>query len=149
MQIKHFLKNAQKSLEVALKCIQKDVKNLSKIWFRNGTKDNNTSSHMLLDHCICIRLVAVAFQSEVIWRRGSPWSILAPPWILTDLAKNNNTCKGPLVLHPYQVSSKSIKRFWRRMWKYEKFTDGRRDMTIGSGELKRRQIKLMEDCQGF
>ena len=41
--------------------------------------------------------------------------------------KNNNTCKGPWVLHPYQVSSKSIKRFWRRSRKCEKFTDdGRR-----------------------
>ena len=40
--------------------------------------------------------------------------------------KNNKTCKGPWVLHPYQVSSKSIKRFWRRSRKCEKFTpDGR------------------------
>ena len=38
--------------------------------------------------------------------------------------KNNNTCKGPWVLHPYQVSSKSIWRFWRRSRKCEKFTDG-------------------------
>ena len=28
-------------------------------------------------------------------------------------SKNNNTCKGPWILHPYQVSSKSIKRFWK------------------------------------
>ena len=41
--------------------------------------------------------------------------------------KNNNTCKGPWVLHPYQVSSKSIQRFWRRSRKSEKFTDGRTD----------------------
>ena len=39
--------------------------------------------------------------------------------------KNNNTCKGPWVLHPYQDSSKSIQRFWRRSPKCEKFTDGR------------------------
>ena len=42
--------------------------------------------------------------------------------------KNNNTCKGPWVLHPYQVSSKSIERFWRRSWKCESLrttTDGR------------------------
>ena len=39
---------------------------------------------------------------------------------------NNNTCKGPWVLHSYHVSSKSIKRFWRRSRKCEKFTDGRR-----------------------
>ena len=41
--------------------------------------------------------------------------------------KNNNTCKGPWVLHPYQVSSKSIKRFWRRSWKCKCLTDGRTD----------------------
>ena len=44
--------------------------------------------------------------------------------------KNNNTCKGPWVLHPYQVSSKSIKRFWRRSWKCESLQtddDGRTD----------------------
>ena len=38
--------------------------------------------------------------------------------------KNNNTCKGPWVLHPYQVPSKSIKRFWRRSWKC-KLSNGR------------------------
>ena len=49
--------------------------------------------------------------------------------------KNNNTCKGPWVLHPYQVSSKSIKRFWRRSWKCESLRtttttdDGRRRTT--------------------
>ena len=47
--------------------------------------------------------------------------------------KNNNTCKGPWVLHPYQVSSKSIKRFWRRSRKCEKFTDGRRTTTTTDG----------------
>ena len=47
--------------------------------------------------------------------------------------KNNNTCKGPWVLHAYQVSSKSIKQFWRRSWKCEKFTPdaGRRRQTDG------------------
>ena len=40
--------------------------------------------------------------------------------------KNNNTCKGPWVLHPYQVSSKSIKRIWRRSWKC-KLSNGRTD----------------------
>ena len=37
----------------------------------------------------------------------------------------NNTCKEPWVLHPYQVSSKSIKRFWRRSWNW-KLSNGRR-----------------------
>ena len=30
--------------------------NVSKIWLRNGTKNNNTSSHMLLDHCYAFDL---------------------------------------------------------------------------------------------
>ena len=60
--------------------------------------------------------------------------------------KNNNTCKGPWVLHPYQVSSKSIQRFWRRSRKCEKFTDGRTDdgrcaMTIAHSSLRLRWAK--------
>ena len=64
--------------------------------------------------------------------------------------KNNNTCKGPWVLHPYQVSSKSIQRFWRRSRKCEKFTDGRRTdgrtdgrcaMTIAHSSLRLRWAK--------
>ena len=31
--------------------VKKDVKYASKIWLRNGTKNNKTSSHMLQDHC--------------------------------------------------------------------------------------------------
>ena len=51
--------------------------------------------------------------------------------------KNNNTCKGPWVLHAYQVSSKSIKRIWRRSRKCEKFTDdGRCAMTIAHSSLR-------------
>ena len=30
--------------------VQKNVENASKIWLWNGTKSNNTTSHMLLDH---------------------------------------------------------------------------------------------------
>ena len=73
-----------------------------------------------------------------VWRRsflkkGTPRDLFLPRpgsapggiW-----PKNNNTCKGPWVLHPYQVSSKSIKRFWRRSRICEKFTpDGRRRRT--------------------
>ena len=67
--------------------------------------------------------------------------------------KNNNTCKGPWVLHPYQVSSKSIQRFWRRSRKCEKFTDGQTDdddgrtddgrcaMTIAHSSLRLRWAK--------
>ena len=75
--------------------------------------------------------------------------------------KNNNTCKGPWVLHPYQVSSKSIKRFWRRSRKCEKFTDGRRTpdrqtdrqtddgrcaMTIAHSSLRLRWAKNLKIC---
>ena len=69
--------------------------------------------------------------------------------------QNNNTCKEPWVLHPYKVSSKSIKRFWRRSRKCEKFTDdGRTDrqtdrrtddggcaMTIAHSSLRLRWAK--------
>ena len=60
--------------------------------------------------------------------------------------KNNNTCKGPWVLHPYQVSSKSIQWFWRRSRKCEKFTDGWTDdgrcaMTIAHSSLWLRWAK--------
>ena len=58
--------------------------------------------------------------SDLFWPR--PGSAPGRIW-----PKNNNTCKGPWVLHPYKVSSKSIKRFWRRSRKCEKFMpDGRR-----------------------
>ena len=51
-------------------------------WLRIGTKNNNTAFRSLL----CIRFVAVAFQSEFVL-----------PWIrpLADRAENNNACAGP------------------------------------------------------
>ena len=59
--------------------------------------------------------------------------------------KNNNTCKGPWVLLPYQVSSKSIKRFWRS-WNVKVYDDGRTDdgqctMTIAHLSLRLRWAK--------
>ena len=110
--------------------VQKDVKNASKIWLRNGTKNNNTSSHILLDHCYPFGLsLKPSGLKKKFLEEGDPRDLFSPRpgsapgriW-----PKNNNTCKGPWVLHPYQVSSKSIKRFWRRSQKCEKFTDGRR-----------------------
>ena len=89
-----------------------------------------------------------------VWRRsflkkGTPRDLFLPRpgsapggiW-----PKNNNTCKGPWVLHPYQVSSKSIQWFWRRSRKCEKFTDGRTDdgrcaMTIAHSSLRLRWAK--------
>ena len=37
--------------------VQKDVKNASKIWLPNETKNNNTSYHMFLDHCYAFGLL--------------------------------------------------------------------------------------------
>ena len=53
MQIKH--SNAYKSIEIALKYTKmtkskKTSKTRKKNWLQNGTKINNASSHMLLDH---------------------------------------------------------------------------------------------------
>ena len=91
-----------------------------------------------------------------VWRRsllkkGTPRDLFWPrPGSATGgiWPKNNNTCKGPWVLHPYQVSSNSIKRFWRRSRICEKFTpdgrrtygrtDGRRAMTIAHSSLRLR-----------
>ena len=109
-----------------------------------------------------------------VWRRsflkkGTPRDLFlprppgsAPGWIWP---KNNNTCKGPWVLHAYQVSSKSIKQFWRRRRKCEKFTpdgrrtdddgrtttdgrtdDGRCAMTIAHSSLRLRWAKNWRIC---
>ena len=91
-----------------------------------------------------------------VWRRsflkkGTPRDLFWPRpgsapgriWL-----KNNNTCKGPWVLHPYQVSSKSIERFWRRSRKCESLRttdertdDGRCAMTIAHSSLRLRWAK--------
>ena len=60
-----FLINVDKTLKSYRSCIkirqndyvQNDVNTASKIWLRNGTKNNNTSSHMLLDHCYAFGLI--------------------------------------------------------------------------------------------
>ena len=103
-----------------------------------------------------------------VWRRsflkkGTPCDLFLPRpgsapgriW-----PKNNNTCKGPWVLHPYQVSSKSIKWFWRRSRKCESLRtttttttdddDGRTDdrrcaMTIAHLSLWLRWAKKKSD----
>ena len=89
---------------------------------------------------------SVCCCSLPVWsllKKGAPWPILASPWI-RPWPKNNNTCKGPWVLHPYQVSSKSIKRFWRSR-KCEKFTlDGRCTMIIAHSSLWLRWAKNPE-----
>ena len=71
--------------------------------------------------CPCIPPPSV---EEIYQRMGTFWPTFACGgatcwWIRT---KNNNTCRGSWVLHPYQVSLKSIKRFWRRSRKCGKLT---------------------------
>ena len=75
--------------------------NTSKIWLPNGTNNNNTSPHMLLDHC-----------SLVVWRRKKkffkgPHNIFLPcprsaPWQIWP--QHLKACALPWALHPYQVS---------------------------------------------
>ena len=115
--------------------------NASEIWLRNGTKNNNTSSQNASRSFLCIRFVAVAFRSEEedSWRRGTP------P-LGGSGRKTTTLCKGPWVLHPYQVSSKSIKRFWRRSWKCESLqTDGRCAMTKAHLSLWLRWAKKLQN----
>ena len=84
---------------------------------------------------------SVCHCSLPVWRRsflkkGTPVTYfcpaLDPP--LGGSGRKTTTLVGPWVLHAYQVSSKSIKRFWRRSRKCEKFTpDGRRRTTTDDG----------------
>ena len=70
---------------------------------------------------------SVCCCSLLVWRKsflkkGTPRDLFLPhPGSANGRIwpKNNKTCKGPCVLHAYQVSSNSIKRFWRRSWKCE------------------------------
>ena len=68
---------------------------------------------MLLDYCYPFGLSLWPSGLKKFFEEGDPMTYFDPPWIrpLADLAENNNTCWGPLVLHLYQFSSKSIKCF--------------------------------------
>ena len=70
---------------------KKNVKNASKIWLWNGTKNNNTSSHMFLDHFYAFGfLLLPSGLKKKFPEEGDPlWPIFAPPWIRpwTDLAE--------------------------------------------------------------
>ena len=105
-----------KSLSLAIRkfCPRCDVKKGSPKRLLNGTKINNTSSHMLLDHCYAFSLLLKPcdLKRKVVKKRSicdlflpHPGSILRRVW-----PKNNNTYKGPWELHPFQLSWKSIKR---------------------------------------
>ena len=109
--------------------VQKDGQNASKIWFQNGTKNNNTSSHILLDHKnpLGFSVYAVLLKKKFL-KEGYRLGPILPCLGSTPgriRPKNDNTCRGPWALHSYQVSSKSLQWFWRSR-KCEKFTDDRR-----------------------
>ena len=104
--------------------VRKNVKNASKIWFPNGTKNNNTSSHILLDHSDAFSFSFYAALLEKKFLKGGypsgpiwPRPFFAPGWIQP---KNNNTCRAPWVLQPCQVSLKSLQWFRNRNHKCEK-----------------------------
>ena len=104
-------------------------------------------------HSVC--RCSIRSEEEFSWRRGPPWPIFALPWIHPGRIwpKNNHTCKGPWVLHPYQVSTKSIKRFWRRSWKCESLrTDGRTDdgrCAMAIAHLSLRQVLVAQTTSDF
>ena len=72
---------AQKSIEIALKFTkmtkskrrQKRIKNLTP----NETKNNNTSSHMLLDHCYAFSLCC-SLPKKMFFREGDPRDLFWP-----------------------------------------------------------------------
>ena len=93
-------------------------------------------------HSVCCCSLPVWRRSSL--KKGTPWDLFLPcpgsaPGRIWP--KNNNTCEGPWVLHPNQVSSKSIERFWRRSWKCKlsngrQTDDGQRVITIGHWRLR-------------
>ena len=115
----------------------------------------------------CFWIIAthsVCCCSLPVWRRsflkkGTPRDLFLPrPGSAPERIwpKHNNTGKGPWVLHPYQVSSKSIKPFWRKSRKYESLrttttddgrrTDGRCAMPIAHLSLRLRWAKKQQLC---
>ena len=82
MQIMHF--TAYKSIKITFKYAKmtkskKDVKNASKIRLQNGTKNNNTSSHMLLVHCYAFGLSLQPFGlKKKFLEEGDPLDLFWP-----------------------------------------------------------------------
>ena len=73
-------------------------KKTSKITLRNGTKNNNTSSYMLLDHCYAFQTGRLQQQTKKKFLvEGDPRDLFLPRpgsapgqiW-----PENNTTCKG-------------------------------------------------------
>ena len=79
------------------------------------------------------------------WKKATLRDLCLPamgPHFGGSCRKNNNTYTEPWALHVYQVSSKSIKRFWSRSRKCEQFTlddrrtDGRRTTRYNNSSLE-------------
>ena len=110
--------------------VQNDVKNASKIWLQNGTKNNNTSSYSLL----CIRFVAVAFRSEeeeVHGRRGPPVTYFGPaldPPLGWSCRKTTTLVRDHEYFIPtkFHQNPKAVLEKKLRMWKDGRTPDGRR-----------------------
>ena len=71
---RNFIKIRQNDL------VQKDVKNVSKIWLQSGTKNNNIPSHMLLNHCymhsVCCCSLPVCRRRFL--KKGTPVTYFGP-----------------------------------------------------------------------
>ena len=124
--------------------VSKDIKNASKIWLRNGTKYNNTSSHMLLDHCYVFGLsLKLSGLKKKFLRKGTPVTYfcpaLDPP--LGGSGRRTTTLEKD---HEYFISTKfhqnsssgsgeeveNVKVYGRRTTTDGRKDDGRRAMTI-------------------
>ena len=79
MQIKHF--TAWKSIEIVLKYTKMTKSKKTSKRVNLNLEWNNNTSPQASRSLLCIRFAAVAFWSEkeILWRRGSPWPILASP----------------------------------------------------------------------
>ena len=112
--------------------VQKDVKIIQKFdfWMEPKMKTLlSTCFYIIAVHSVCYFSLPVWRRS--FWRRGPSVTFLTRPGSTPGRIwpKDNNTCKGPWVLHAYQVSSKSIKRFWRSYLTDRRRTDVRRRTT--------------------
>ena len=122
----------------------------SKIWLWNGTKNNNTffphASRLLL----CIRFVAVAFQSEeeVHWRRGPPVTYFGPTLDQprADLAEKQQHLLGTMSTSSLPSFIKIHEAVLEKKSKMWKVYAGRRTeaMTIAHSSLRLRWAKKVK-----